>query len=232
MMLNSTWAWVRKTLPVEIRLLVFGVLTGLAAGALRLDESVDTATAVGIATGFSVAMGPWLGIRLYLIVARLYTVWIAAIRKRVTDIESRLHSVEPPTDRDGVEQVQAPFAIHIVAFSIYLSPLCFAMSLYSAIVSALWIQMDCPCASATQAFALVSLICSSGLLVLATVIQCVYILLLQRRVALLERQLDQAGLISPVTARADVLDSNITRTERLVRRFVGIGGSTVERASA
>ena len=231
-MFSRILARLRKALPVEIRLLAAGVVTGLVVGALRLDESVDIATAVGIATGFSVTMGFWLGIHLYLTVARLYTAWITAIRKRVTDIETRLHSVVASTDGHDVEQGRVSFAITIVASSVYVTPLCFGVSSYSAILAALWTQMDCPCASESQTFALVILICSSGLLAFTVGIQCLYLLRLQLRAASLERRLNRAGSISPVTIRADVLDSNITRAERLVRRFVGVSRAVAERAPA
>ena len=225
-------ARLRKALPVEIRPLAVGVVTGLVAGALWLDESVDIATAVGIATGFSVTMGLWLGIRLYLMVARLYMAWITAIRKRVADIETRLHSAVSPADGNDTEQERGSFAINIVASSIYVTPFCFGVSSYSAIMAVLWTQMDCSCASAGQTFALVILIYGSGLLTFIIGIQCLYLLRLQQRVASLERQLNQAGLISPVMMRADVLDSNIARAERMVRRFVGVSRAVAEQAPA
>jgi hypothetical protein len=231
-MYSWLWGWIPKAPPVGIRLLVIGVITGLVVGALGLDESADTATAVGIATGFSVVMGLWLGIRLYLMVVRLYTAWISAIRKRFTDIETRLHSIASPTDENDIKPERASFAINIVAYSIYVTPFCFAVSSHSVIMGALWSQIDCSCASISQDFALVSLIYSSGLLFFTVGIQCLYLLRLQRRVALLERRLNRAGLISPVAMRADVMDSNIARAERLVRRLVGISEAVAKRAPA
>ena len=221
-------ARLRKAPPVEIRLLAVGVTTGLITGAFRLGESIDVATAVGIATGFSVAMGAWLGIHLYLAVARFYTVWIDAIRKRVAEIESRILPATPLHDGGDIERLRGSVTTHIVAVSVYPIPLCFGMSAYSAIMAVLWTQLDCSCASESQGIALLVFICSSSLLVGVIAAQCIYLMRLQILASSLERRLNRGDLAAPVTLKTDLLDSSINRAERLVRLVGGVGNPAGE----
>ena len=213
-------------MPAKIYMLALGIVAGLSMGALRLDESIDLATAVGIVIGFSVTAGGWLGIRLYLVVARLYKAWIAAIRKQIADIELHLLPTTSPADGHDIERLRDSFAISAAAYSIYPTPFFLCGFISSAIASALWVQFDYARASMHFDFALTYLIA----LVVVVAIQCLYFLRLQWLVGSSERRLNQGDLIVPVAQKADVLDSSISRAERFVRLVGGVGKRAGEQA--
>ena len=219
---------VQKTLPVEIRLVAVAVAIGLLAGACYLGESAELAKAVGIVVGFSCAVGSWLGIRLYLVAGRFFVVWIDAIRKRVTDLETRLMPAEGSGNAGGRQNQRRPFAMPIVLVSVYATPVCFAMVTAGAIGSILSTQLGPP----FVAMLLTATLCSLGALVLVVAVQSWYLWRVQRRVATLQRYLTQVQPVLPDALPAEVLDSNISRAERIVRRLTGIGRAAAEQTTA
>ena len=220
---------VQKTLPVEIRLVGVAVAIGLLAGAFYLGESEELATAVGIMVGFSCAVGSWLGIRLYLVADRFFVVWIDAIRKRVADIIGpRPMRAEGPGNAGGRQNRRRPFAMPIVLVSVYATPVCFAMVTAGAIGSILSTQLGPP----FVAMLLTATLCSLGALVLVVAVQSWYLWRVQRWVATLQRYLTQVQPVLPDALPAEVLDSNISRAERIVRRLTGIGQAAEEQTTA
>ena len=218
-MLNWMWSWLGRTLPVKFYVLAVGIVGGLTIGALRLDESMELATAVGIVGGFSMAMGVWLGLRLYLGVTRLYRAWIAAIRKQIAEIESRLSPATAPAEKRDVERLRDSLATIVAVYSIYPTPGFLSAFVGSAIASALWVQFDYARASMHFDFVLTYLV---GLVV-AVALQCLYPLRLQWQVLSAKRRLNRGELVVAVALETDVLDININRAERLVRLIGGVG---------
>ncbi len=227
-MCNLLWTLARKMMRVEIHVVVVGVVTGLIVGAFRLGKSTDEATAIGIATCFSVTVGMWLGFNLYLLVARGYTDWIATIIERIAAIESRILPMLVAIEQEDNAQPRSSIIVRLVAYSFYATPPCFVMFTSSIIMATLRTQIDYSGFMENFAWALGSLI----VLVVAAAIQCLYLLRLQLMVASIERRLNRAGLVPPITLRADVLYSNVSRTDWLVRRFGGVGKSVSERPTA
>lgn len=141
-MRNQLQSWAGKALPIDLRLIAVGIVLGLAAGAFWVDKSVEMAKAVGIATGISVSVGSWLGIRLYLVVAKFYTAWLDAINRRIADVASRLPPVRSIADGHNSQRPRGSIALQLAANSIYATPLCFAMFTGNTIMAALWAQID------------------------------------------------------------------------------------------
>lgn len=217
-----------KTLPIEFRLLAVAIASGLAVGALFLDESADLATAVGIAVGFSVSIGVWLGIRLYLMVARFYTARLDAINRRIAAVVSRLLPDGFVADGHNRQRPRGSIALQLAANSIYATPLCFAIFTGHAIMAALWAQIDIVVAVLLLAVALGNLVT----LVVVIAIQSLYLWWLHRQVATLEQLLNRIDSVPPVALRSQVLNRNISRTERTIRRLTGIGKPIAEQATA
>ena len=212
-------SFARKASPIEFRLVAVAVATGLLSGAFYLDESQDLATSVGIVAGFSCAIGSWLGIRLYLAAARLFISWIDAIRKRAADLEPRQIPAERPGNAAGRHNPRRSLVMLIVLISVYATPVCLAVFTTGAIGTILSTQLG----SSFVAALLPATLSSLGALVLVVAIQSCYLWRVQRRVASSQRYLAQVQPVLPDPLPAEVLDSNISRTERIVRRLTGIG---------
>ena len=69
-------------------------------------------------------------------------------------------------------------------------------------------------------------------LVFVIAIQSLYLWRLQRQVATLEQLLNRIDTVSPVALRIQVLNRNISRTARIVRRLTGISQTATEQATA
>ena len=208
----------RKASPIEFRLVAVAIAIGLLCGAPYLRESPDLATAVGIVAGVSCAIGSWLGIRLYLAAARLFISWIDAIRKRAAVLEPRLIPAERPGNAAGRHNQRRSLVMLIVLISVYATPVCLAVSTTGAIGTILSTQLG----SSFVAALLPATLSSLGALVLVVAVQSCYLWRVQRRVASPQRYLAQVQPVLPDPLPAEVLDSNISRAERIVRRLTGI----------
>ncbi len=227
-MFNRTWGWIEGALPVRIYVLAVGIAAGLITGALRLGESLDLATAVGFVTGFSVTMGVWLGMRLYLVAIGLYRAWIVAIRKQIAEIEVHSFPGRAPSNERDIERLQGSVAISAAVYSIYPTPGLLCGFIASAIASALWAQFDYARASMHFDFLLAFLMAFA----VVVAVQCICLLRLQWLVRSSRRRLNRGELVAPVARNTDALDSGINRAERLVRLIGGVGKPAGERSVA
>ena len=218
----------KQAFPIRLPLLAFAVAVGLVAGAFYLDESEELATAVGLVACISLAVGSWLGLGLYLITARGFAFWIETIRKRISAVELRLITGQPSNFQDTRQRPQRSLALRIVLASAYATPVCLVMVAIGVIATALSTQLGSLFVAVTLRATLFSL----SVLLVAVVIQSLYLWRLQRRVVSLDQRLDRIDAVSPITLRASVLDSSINRTERVVRRLTGVGKPIAEQATA
>ena len=227
-MRNQLRSWAGKALPIDPRLVAVGIVLGLAADAFWVDESVEMAKAVGIATGISVSVGSWLGLRLYLVTARLLISWIDAIRKQVADLEPQLMPAECPISTDDRQNPHRPPVRHIVFISVYATPVGFVMVTTGAIGSILSTQLGSLFVTALFTATLSSL----SALALVVAIQSWYLWRVQRQVASFQRRLTQVQPILPDALPTEILDNHIGRTARIVRRLTGISQTATEQATA
>ena len=221
-------SFVRKTFPIEFRLLAVSVAIGLLSGAFYLGESTDLATAVGIAAGFSCALGSWLGTRLYLATARLFISWIDAIRKRVADLEPQLMPAERPENSDGRKNPRRSLMMPLVLTSAYITPVCFVTVTTGAIGAILSTQLD----ALFMVGWLTATLSGLGALILVVAIQALYLWWIQRQVASFQRYLTPVQPVLPDALPAAILDHNISRTEQIVRKLTGIGQTATEQTTA
>lgn len=227
-MRNQLRSWAGKALPIDPRLVAVGIVLGLAAGAFWVDESVDMAKAVGIAVCISVSVGSWLGLRLYLVTARFFISWIDAIRKQVASLEPGLMPAECPVSTCDRQNPHRPPARHIVLISVYATPIGFVMVTTGAIGSILSTQLG----SLFVAALFTATLSSLSALVLVVAIQSWYLWRVQRQVASFQRRLPQVQPILPDTLPTEILNRNISRTARIVRRLTGISQTATEQATA
>ena len=223
-MFTQMTSFVRKTFPIEFRLLAVSVAIGLISGAFYLGESTDLATAVGIATGFSCAIGSWLGTRLYLAAARLFISWIDAIRKRVADLEPQLMPAECPGNAAYRKNPHRSLVMPLVLISAYITPVCFVTVTTGAIGAILATQLD----TLFVVGWLTATLSGLGTLILVVAVQSLYLWWIQRQVASFQRYLTPVQPVLP----AEVLDHNISRTEQIVRKLTGIGQTATEQTTA
>ena len=223
-MFTQMASFVRKTFPIEFRLLAFSVAIGLLSGAFYLGESADLATAVGIAAGFSCAIGSWLGIRLYLVTARLFISWIDAIGNRIANVAARMALAERPHQADGCQKSHRSLAMLIVLVSAYATPVCWVIAVAGSIAAGLFTQLGPGFVASTLPIAL----SGAGMLLLAVGVQALYLWHLHRQVASFERMLDRIDAVSPITLKAQILNHDISRAERTVRRLTGAGKPIAE----
>lgn len=226
-MRNQLRSWAGKALPIDPRLVAVGIVLGLAAGAFWVDESVEMAKAVGIATGISVSVGSWLGIRLYLVITRFFISWIDAIGNWIASLESVLMPVGLPNQDGDYRKPRCSMVLHIVLISVYATPIGFVMVTIGAIGSILSTQLGSLFVTALFTTTLSSL----SALVLVVAIQSWYLWRVQRQVASFQRRLPQVQPILPDALPTEILDNNISRTARIVRRLTGISQTAAEQAT-
>lgn len=209
----------RSAFPIPIPLLAVAIAGGLAVGAFYLDKSVDLATAVGITVSFATAMGAWLGLRLYLVTARVFISWIDAIGNRIANLETRVAMAERLNQADGCRKSHRSLAMHIVLVSAYATPVCWVIAVAGSIAAGLSTQLGPGFVASTLPIAL----SGTGMLLLAVGVQALYLWHLHRQVASFEMMLDRIDAVSPITLKAQVLNHDISRAERTVRRLTGAG---------
>ena len=226
-MWTQTRKSIRNTLPLSNWTLAVAAVAGLALGSIHLNESLDLATAVGIACFLSVAIGLWLAIHLYRLLIHGYTGWIIVIKARADSILERL-----PVASDGAGQEEdsawrVPITVRLVGYSFYLTMFSFGAFTTCLLAGIFMMQIDGPGYGIYFAVAMVSF----GIVDVSLGTQCLYIWYLRRKVAAIERQVERTVAVPQVAGGAAVLDASISRTEQFSLRFVGIKPSSPERTT-
>ena len=196
-------------------------LYGLIHGLTLLNESVDLATALGIAGFISLAIGAWLAVNLDRLLMRGYSGWMAALVGRLSDLEA-------PTrmDRDTVEQrhggsVKVGIVTRAVGYSFYVTIFCFGGLTSGAFLTITSMQIQ----GANHDYYLIATAAMFVALMVTIAAQCLYFGVLHRRVAKVEARYRSIGApaegSSPVTTQAATLFDIITRTEQFGCRLIG-----------
>lgn len=225
-MFKHCWQFVRKTLPIENTTLVLAVAVGLLAGVIRLRESTDLATVVGIASCFSFAMGVWLAGYLCRLLIRGYKAWTEALKHRVDILKALLPTVSSTDEKNsGDTRPVAPITTRLIASCVHLIPPFCGMSIYYGLVTLFAARVegwDYALYSVLGAIALL-------LLVVTTLAICLYLSYLNWEIASVRKDMEKAGMVpsdlARIPATADVLDMNVERVQLWMRLFAGPGSS-------
>ena len=217
----------RNTLPLSNWTVAIAAAAGLLIGSKHLAQSLDLATAVGIAHFLSIAIGGWLAFRLYRWLIRGYTGWLSKIQARADAMTDRLSVAKSATEPAADDASGISLVTRLVAQSLYLTLAgcgAFTTSFLSGIMMT---QLDGNDYGSYFVWGAVAF----GVVAVSVVVQCLYFWRLHRTVVSVERLMGKATAVPQVTGRTAILEVSITRTERLGRRFIGMGSTSEERAA-
>ena len=226
-MRTQVWKSVRSTLPLTNWAVAVGAITGLLGGSLHLKESLDLATAVGIAYFLSIAVGSWLAANLYHWLIRGYAVWIASIQARADSILARL-----PAAPEAHGSLRLSATVRLMSYSFYCTMLGCSGFVSSLLAGILMAQID----GRDSSLHFIAAVVGFTMFSLSVAAQCLYIFRLHRDIASrdiasIERQMEMISIVPQVTGRAAALGVSMTRTERFGLWFVGIGPAHAEQTT-
>ena len=230
-MSNRIWIFVRKTLPLTNVWVAFSAIAGLGYGALHLNESVDLATAIGIASFFSIAVGAWPALILFRLLMRGYATWLESIFKTLTPIESQMLAVSNPAEQEPRVEPTRSVLARLVACSFHLTLFCSAAFTTSLLNAMLLAQINDHGYIANLVLPMVVFV----ILAIFVVVQSLYIFSLHQRSKTIERRMKLISMISngsaPLPGSADVLVKGMTQTERIGTLFLSVSGSSPKRSA-
>jgi len=203
-------------MPIDFKLILYGVGLGVLIGLLGLPaETPEVATAFGIASAVSFCLGCWLGINLWLLTLRAFRLWSVSLIKRLEALEPKPAPVaEDGPDRTSNVKVSI---IEIIFFS--LVPAGFSMAGIAAIFAIIDLQVDI---YGPRAY-VPSLCVGLGYALLGLAGQSFYLWRDSRRVAWLERRLESAEAVAPVTLQTPRLERAISKAGTIVCKLTGVG---------
>lgn len=207
------------------------VLYGLIHGLTLLNESVDLATAVGIAGFISLAISPWLAVNLHRLLMRSYSGWIAALAGRITHLQASTLQASTRMNRDTVERrpggsVKVGIVTRAVGYSFYATIFCFGGFTSGALLTIMYMQIQ----GIHHNPYLIGTATMFVALVVTIAVQCLYFGVLHRRVAKAAARHRSVGApavgapaegSSPVPTQAATLSDIIARAERFGCRLIG-----------
>ena len=219
-MYGKAWTITRLVIPVEFKLIIFGVSIGVLTGLVGLrTETPEIATAWGLAASVSLCLGCWLGINLWLLTLRIFGLWSVSLMKRLEALKPKLVPTAEDTSA-GAGSVNISI-IEIIFFSLVFSlvPAGFSAATIGAIFAIIDLRVDLYGAMAYVPSLCVGLGCA--LLGLAG--QSLYLWRDTRRVARLERRLESLEATAPVTLQTPRLERAISKATSIVCKLTGVG---------
>ena len=212
---GKVWTFARLAIPIDFRLIIYGVCGGVLTGlGALLTRSTEEATAVGIAVSVSISVGCWLGINLWLMTLRVLRFWSASLTKRLAALESRLTPIADDADAPAGGG-------NVVAFS--LVPGGFAIAISTAMLTVIDLQVDL----FTEWAFIPSLFIGLCYALSGLAVQCWYLWQDSRRVARLERRLESAEVVAPITLQTPRLERAISKASSIVCKLTGVGCQSV-----
>ena len=211
---DKVGTFARIAFPVDCKLILYGVSGGVLLGLIALfTRSTEEATALGIALAVSVSIGGWLGINLWLLTRRLFRSWSASLA-------NRLEALAPIAENtDTLAESGNMVGIESVLFS--LVPGGFAIAISAAMLMVIDLQVDL----FTKWAFIPTLFTGLGYALSGLAVQGWYLWRDSRRVARLERQLESAEAVAPVTLQTPRLELAISRANSIVCKLTGVGCS-------
>ena len=201
-----------KMSAVDIRVILYGVVAGLLIGATQLGNSVDRATALGLAMTIEISVGIWLGTKLWLAVFPVFSKWLTErfaylevrLEKLESEIDERLANMGVRFDQDmksGEDgfprREDAPIAVRLTIWCIVLIPFGTTLFAFGSITAIMAIGLDI---HSTVSY-LPNLIVGATLALVGIATPCLNLLLIERHVRRSENILD----------RLDRLDTTVHR---------------------
>lgn len=213
---SKIWTFARLAIPIDFRLILWGVGMGLIVALVNLlMESAELATGRGIATAVSCSLGLWLGINLWLLTLRVFRIWSASLAKRLEALES--NAMQIADDRDLPSGAGSTVNIQSVLFG--LVPGGFGIAVYSVVLAIIDLQVDI-----YSPIGYVPYLCLGVVYVFLGIAgQCWYLWQDSRRVARLERRLESLEAVAPITLQTPRLERAISKASAIVCKLTGVG---------
>ncbi len=213
---GKVWTFARLAMPIDFRLILWGVSGGVIVGLVALfTRSPEEATAVGIAGAVSFSLGCWLGINLWLMTLRAFRLWSASLTRRLEALESRLTPIAD--DADAPAGAGNVVAIENVFFGLVPGGFVLAIGMIMLMVIDLRVDLFTGWAFVP------SLFIGLGYSLLGLAGQCWYLWQDSRRVARLERRLESAETVAPVTLQTPRLERAISKAGAIICKLTGVG---------
>ena len=215
-MFSQVWAAVNNAVPVDIRLIFYGAICGLVIGSLKLGESIDEATALGIAVFVQVTIGVWSGLR-------LCRFWIQFVESRLNSLTGRLESLISQlnfgdgtvVDRNPVRPSSTWYII--VKWCIYMTPFWMVGITTGVILAAIDFRVNL----ATYDHYFMYTVASISLVVLCLVVQYINLWIMTRKVTRLEQHVNSGVPIKEFALHTDHLGSAFSNTDSFVYKVTG-----------
>ena len=217
---GKVWTFARLAIPIDFRLILWGVIMGILAALISLlTESAELATGRGIAVAVSASIGCWLGVKLSLLTSQVFMLWMVGVMKRVEVLESRLPS-DAEDEGMPVKTDKAATGTAIEGFLLGLFPLGFALAIISTILAVIDLQVDIGYGAA----AYITPFCVGlgyALLMLARLSFCMW--QITRHLAHLESRMDSGESVLSITQQTHRFELAISKAGAIVCKLTGVG---------
>ena len=216
-MFSRVWTTAKKASPIDLRLVVYGLVAGLILGSLRLGDSTEEATAIGIAAFIEISVGIWLGTKLSLLVLFLVEKRLTVIADRLSALESRLAPISQVIRGHETNRTDKSTGMHIVKLCVNIAPLGILLFTVGAMTAIIDFRVDIH--SAVIYFPVLAT--GVGLASLGLAGQFIFLWQTERRVTRAERRSDLITSTDPFILDTKQLGRTFNRTQSLVCRFAG-----------
>ena len=198
-------------------MMFYGLVSGVGIGAFRLGESVEEATALGIAVFIQITVGVWLGLKITIFLLHIFQNRLHLLVNRMQALESRSRTEYGTSEyrESGWVAARAWVAIVMVCICItLLGTLVFTMGAVSAVFD---FRVDIH----PPVVYLVKLAAGGGIALLGLVGSYVYLWGVWRTVTRWERQLDLVASADGLALNTQQCDKAISNLDSLVYKATG-----------
>ncbi len=213
----------RGASPIEGRLVICGVGSGLIVGLMALPAtSVETATAKGIAMSVSVALGSWLGIKLWLLTLSIFKGWRASLDRRIEALTLRFElAAGQPAGQKPLESGNSDRPHPIWWLFAGAVPFGFMYAMSAAVLAAIDLRVNIY-GSPVYGPLMLIMLSGFGIALSGLAGKCFYFWQVARDMARLERHLDSATSVAPITLQTHRLDHAIDSVSYFVCKLAGV----------
>ena len=213
---RQIWATVNKMSPVDLRLVLYGVVCGPLICSLRLGESTEEATALGIAVFVQTTFGIWLGLKPCRFWIHIAENRLNSLTGRLDALISRLNLINRPAEDKYSGRSSSIWSV-IVRSCIYITP----FGMVSITVGAVSAAIDFRVNLYVYDLYFLEIIGGSLLVFLCVAIQYVDLWLTGRRLTRLEQYVDLGDPITKFALSNDQFGSAFSNMESFVYKVTG-----------
>ena len=208
----------RKTSPVDLRLIIYGIAAGVIAGSFKLSDSAEEATATGIAWFIQISVGFWVGTKVWLFTLDVISGRLARIAERLAALESRFTLSKDPVEGRRTERPAVSNTINIVRLCVRITPIGIWLVAFGAISALLDFRAN---VHPTALYYLPELVLGAVLLSMGLAGQCCFLWWTERRLDRLEQRADAITQTVPFISQTQQIREAFDRAQSLVCKIAG-----------